>query len=294
MTCPYLDSQCNKLADSYVAFAKRLEKLTSEYGIEPVSVYAVSCKVHEALCRHLGMHSYPTLHLYAAGATNVTREMRTKRVHPFNVLNRLGITIPDLPLDTGGEEMVLPLRLSNTEKEEYYSKTKKDVFDDAFLSFDHMLRYELFVEEDSLTPREKAALRNWLEMLQLTLPPTWKMREAVNAILDGYDDVVESKASLIAALEHAPRPNQQWSESCTKGVPGMGYSCGLWQLLHIYTVGIVEWNLMVNKDQKHLYISTVRAASILRDVIRNFFRCEDCRVHFLEEYDSCAYDRCEI
>jgi hypothetical protein len=49
---------------------------------------------------------------------------------------------------------------------------------------------------------------------------------------------------------------------------------------------------MLNEDQIDMVVSTVHAADTLRKFIVNFFGCEVCRVNFDNEYESCAFDRC--
>lgn len=76
----------------------------------------------------------------------------------------------------------------------------------------------------------------------------------------------------------------------------MGYTCGLWQLFHIVTVGLVEYNMMIAANDdivlKEISLSTVQSAETLRNFIESFFGCEVCRMNFLVAYDSCAHDRC--
>lgn len=33
-------------------------------------------------------------------------------------------------------------------------------------------------------------------------------------------------------------------------------------------------------------------ADTIRNYVEKFFQCEECRMHFLHEYDSCSHDRC--
>jgi hypothetical protein len=63
--------------------------------------------------------------------------------------------------------------------------------------------------------------------------------------------------------------------------------------MHIMTIGVVEWNLMIGGDDNDgIYISTQKAALTLRNFIEHFFACEVCRQNFLTEFDGCALDRC--
>ena len=85
---------------------------------------------------------------------------------------------------------------------------------------------------------------------------------------------------------------ESWSSECTKGKVGMGYTCGLWELFHIMTVGFVERSdeIRIGSDTNTLTPST--AAQRLRDYIEQFFACDVCRKHFLDSFDSCVLERC--
>ena len=63
--------------------------------------------------------------------------------------------------------------------------------------------------------------------------------------------------------------------------------------LSIYVVGIVEWNLNNVAGKKKTYYSADEAAEVLRYFIEHFFGCEVCKVNFMQEYDSCSFNRCE-
>lgn len=70
----------------------------------------------------------------------------------------------------------------------------------------------------------------------------------------------------------------------------MGYTCGLWELFHTVTIGVVEWNLVGSKDTSY---TAMEAANIFRTYVEHFFGCEVCRVNFMHEYDNCDYRRCD-
>jgi len=73
----------------------------------------------------------------------------------------------------------------------------------------------------------------------------------------------------------------------------MGYTCGLWQLFHIATIGVVEWNQNSEGAENSMFYELADVGQTLRNYIDHFFACEVCRVNFLNEYDSCGHQRCE-
>jgi hypothetical protein len=267
-------------------------------GLDPVKVYSISCQVHTDLCRKFGVTSYPRVLLLSPGKSTVDAAVRIsiKRLHPFIVLNRLGVQVDHLPW--GGDEDAALTKQNSLQKRKattsgkVMNRTKQNVFEDAHLSFDYTLRHGIYTTEGALSGNYKTAFNNWLELLKMSLPPGWTARKVINAILDDFPTATSSKEHLLRIIERFPTPKKEWSESCTKGVPGMGYTCGLWYLLHIATVGVVEFNLMVESDQNELAITTGHAADVIRDFIAYFFGCEACRTHFLADYGACMQDRC--
>jgi len=62
-----------------------------------------------------------------------------------------------------------------------------------------------------------------------------------------------------------------------------GYTCGLWTLFHMLTMGAPRAGL-----------SPGATMAAIRTYVEHFFGCAHCRDHFLSMYDSCAHGRCEI
>ena len=98
----------------------------------------------------------------------------------------------------------------------------------------------------------------------------------------------------------------RWTAACRRG-GGTGYTCGLWELFHFMTVGVVEWNTMtldstLEEDgdargrwplpHPELIIAPGHAADTLRNFVHSFFGCNECRYNFVTAYDACRFDRC--
>jgi hypothetical protein len=115
----------------------------------------------------------------------------------------------------------------------------------------------------------------------------------VSDILDNVPSVLESEDALVAIVDKYPPKKSMWSHSCTRGDPSMGYTCGLWELFHIMTVGLVEYNHMVPTNDDAPFYRTADTALALRNFIEHFFGCEVCRTHFMQAFDSCAYYGCQ-
>jgi len=317
--CPH----CRHFQRHYVALAEQVTAVLKEnqYDGPEVKFCAVSCTVNKKICRDMGVHGYPKIRLFPAGATGPDEAIAVEywKLHPFDTLNALGVHVDTLRLDDAeqfsaevpsksasgfGESITRHFRgRAKTATDQQLAlgwppRTKQQVFDDAYLSFDFNLRQGIFTTEGPLSNSTQTALRDWLQLLKKTTPVVWKIHKVINALLDKFDRAVESEDNLLAIIDEvAPTPKQKtWSDACTKGESGMGYTCGLWELFHIVTVGLVEYNMMIAGDDdivlKEISLSTVKGAETLRNFVDNFFGCEVCRVNFVAAFDSCAHDRC--
>merc|ERR1712151_1088057 len=70
----------------------------------------------------------------------------------------------------------------------------------------------------------------------------------------------------------------------------LGYTCGLWELLHIVTIGASERYFAGYVDGYK--VSTKDAGHTIRNFILNFFACSQCRKNFITMYDNCGFDHC--
>lgn len=284
-----------------------------------VQFYAISCTKNQKLCHQFGVHGFPKIKLFPAGAMNYTSEVMYWKVHPFDVLSKLNIHI-DTSLRL--EEVIATTEIINkkigTSRSNHHPndnntswwpvRTKKQVYDDAYLSFVFSMRNGIFTSEDQpLQNKTQNALKDWLELLQKTLPIGWNpIHTIVYDILYNFDVAIQSESNFTSILDHAiskisnsgsSSNDNKWSPACTRGKPGMGYTCGLWELFHIMTVGVVEYNLLISdeSDDGTLYdiqISTSYAAETLRNFIQEFFGCTECKYNFLKHYDACGHDHC--
>jgi Erv1 / Alr family len=276
-----------------------------------VTFYAVSCTANQKLCRKVGITGFPRIQLFAAGTSgNATAEIKYWQIHPFDVLRKLSIHVDQLKVEPILQKHANISSLSGSSLSSFSSRqqlrtqrlqhqvarTKQQLFEDAYLSFDHTLRQGIFLSSSVLTNTTRDTFRDWLELLQHTTPSVWQIQRTIDAILQDFDRAVQSEDHLVAIVDRFPPPMSQWSPACTKGVPAMGYTCGLWQLFHIMSVGLVEYNLMIaSEDQavlESVAISTVHWAETMRNFVEYFFGCEECRRHFLQEYDGCGHERC--
>lgn len=297
--CPH----CQHFRSHYVKFAEQMQEITSEYNLPPIQFHAVSCTVHKKVCKSMKVHGYPKIKLFAKGAfQNATAEIPYWKLHPFDVLSALRMDIGGqhaLP-DKNLMESDSHLRTATTDDSSTsVYRTKRNIYDDSYRSLDFTLRNGVFVQDDGpLSNSTRDALRDMLELLQKTTPVVWDGHRVLRTVLEHFDTIVKSEDALVDLLDRpgSPQPPKHWSASCTKGVTGMGYTCGLWELFHMMSVGVVEYNLMIGTNDhsivEELSVKTTHAAETLRNFVEHFFGCDECRYNFLQSYDACAFDRC--
>jgi Erv1 / Alr family/Thioredoxin len=172
-----------------------------------------------------------------------------------------------------------------------YRRTREDLKADIYLSFDYALRNEIYRSTDGLSSEQQQVLRDWLELLIRTLPSSWEIHKLLQELIDNFVYIVKSEDYLMSLLDEYPAPTQSWSVSCSFGIADEGYTCGLWEMFHTVTVGVVEYN-KATFDPSQLLV-TETSARTLRDYIDHFFGCTTCRDNFLSIFDACGFNRCD-
>ena len=308
--CPH----CQHFKPKFIEFSKQMNKVLEETSNnDKFEIHAVSCVPNPTICQSQGVKGYPTLKMYPANSVNGTK-VGQGALNPKTILHDLGLN-----QESYGEEPkersiahendyndnmkskeVNNSRNPQQKNNDYFmSRSKQATFEDAHLSLQFALRNAIFVSPGPLPRDRKGALQSFLELLQTTAPSSASFQPLLKALLSDYRTATSKDSELNRILdEHDFSPtssssennnnNNQWSSACTKH--GTGYTCGLWQLFHILTIGLVEWNEMALDESQR--ISTHSAGETIRNFIDHFFQCEECKIHFLHEYDACGHDRC--
>jgi hypothetical protein len=259
--------------------------MAKRYGVD-IDFYAVSCTANPDVCKAEDLHAFPLIKLYGAGNGTGT-QVAAWQAHCFTALKVFGVDLPD-ELDHQ-PDVTMPVvrgRVDETVKHVHDTRTQKQIYDDAFLSFDFAMRNSIYMSNGPLSNASASAFEKWIELLANTLPPTWKLHNALDSISKHLEEVIQNESRLVAIEdEHGPT-TKKWSPGCPAG-----YTCGLWELFHIMSIGMVEWNKMSFSESA---VFTAEAtADTLHDYITEFFACEVCRRHFVTDFDACKHDRCD-
>lgn len=278
--CPH----CQHFKQNYIDLARNCTTMATRYGVE-ISFHAVSCTANPDVCQADNVHAYPLVKLFSAGNGTGTT-ISPWQVHCFTALKMFGV---DLPGNLEQPNVAIPI-VREKEKESvkpvHDKRTKKQIYDDAFLSFDFAMRNSIFMSNGPLSNSSTYVFEKWIELLANALPPTWKLHNALDSLSTHIAEVTENESVLVAIMDKHGPETKNWSPGC----PG-GYTCGLWELFHIMSIGMVEWNTMSFSDDS---IFTAEAtADTLYNYISEFFACDVCRRHFITDYASCKHDRCD-
>lgn len=249
-----------------------------------IDFYAVSCTANKEVCKEQGVHSYPTVKLFAAGAANGTSVPYTK-THCFTALKTFGVDVADEHNDAKESPIEQIQKLVKDKLTHHDARTRKQIYDDAFLSFDFAMRQSIYMSNGPLSNSTAEAFSEWVEVLDSALPPTWRIHKSLTRIADDIEEVIVDEKALVAIMDETGPSHKQWSAGCPRG-----YTCGLWELFHIMSMGVVEWNKGSSLKWGVLPVNDV--ADTLHGYISQFFACDVCRKNFIKEYDECAQDRC--
>ncbi|KAL3777648.1 hypothetical protein HJC23_005514, partial [Cyclotella cryptica] len=311
--CPH----CKHFKPSFIKMANAV------YAKQPkIKFHAVSCVAHSKLCKSQNVSGYPTVKLFREGSYIPIPVEHFNSLDAETILAELGFDSEGVQIDTGtiksirvrppGKQNEMETKPQNirTDKVDARKKNSKiasishkpdsdtklarvipfrphevsDAWHDAATSFEFALKYSIYMSNGPMPEKEKKAFFEWLDLLSKSLPPQMdRTRQIVKHIIatKGLPELTQ----MIRA-KFPPLKSEIW-RTCTYGNNENGYTCGLWQLFHVVSVGVVEHN-----NHGDSIIPTRYASEVLRNYVENFFQCEVCRMNFLYMYDSCAFDGC--
>ena len=291
--CPH----CQRFKPHFVDFARTLRNITSQLSHDvTVEFHAVSCVPHSKICKVFELGGYPSVLVFPARSVNYT-DIIPRTLSTALVLKSLGIEsegyASDLPLEITEEQPKKQMRgkpLYETGHVPHFSpRTRNQIMGDAHLSLDRLLRTTVFRRPGPLDPLASDALRNFLKIMTRSFSASSALSLMIRKLYFDFDLAFQSESKMHEILGSLDPPLPSWSSNCRQH--DSGYTCGLWTLFHMVTVGAVEWNNGAADLETRL--STMEVADSIRDIIQHFYvDCDECRAHFLTSYDACEHDRC--
>lgn len=164
----------------------------------------------------------------------------------------------------------------------------------------------------SLKPDQVDIFHEWIDLLHWSLPSKWKLHHLINDIRQNLEDDIKSGTK--SKIENNPKdfldpilqshsqviPYYEWTEQCSHGKYGTGYACGLWNLLHILSVGVAEQHSSVlikggEHSSSSSEITPGKINLLVKEYLQEFFfdTCIECKEYYLSMYESCGFQHCE-
>jgi thiol-disulfide isomerase/thioredoxin len=293
--CPH----CQAYVPVYISLARRVQEMIQTQNMEEVEFYAISCLPNRQLCKDQHVGGIPGIKIFRAGSIEGV-PVDPAKLHPFQIMRILG-----LPWDASDDWNPAMMVILDTETRASLKggrvinsagrSNKQSIFQDAYRSFHFSMANEIYTENGPLSDRSRKALGDWLILLQNVLPPAWKIiHELIQELTANFDAISTKDDKLQAILANHPPYSDNWTYSCSHGKEGNGYTCGLWKLMAIATIGVVQFNENAISGNDQALYHTADVALIVRDYIDQFFACSVCRTEFLRSFDSCAFDHCHL
>ncbi|KAF4693392.1 Rad2 nuclease [Perkinsus olseni] len=255
-------------------FASEYEMVAEVFSSVPsLSLFAIDCNKYREACRSAGVDRYPTLVGYRKGEK--TGENWDRQIRAANYVNEqlpVELQLSDVPTI---EHLRGPsMKMKGSEGIEG-SDTASDRVYDGVLAFANLMATAVFpAGVDSLEGSRLDTLKLVYGTCTRSTREQWLDLLAEKPFLGG-------EITLATALS----PDDHWA-LCGQ------LSCGLWQFLHHLTLGVdrpyngqQESDLLVDH-------TGLAAMSGIRTILSQYFACEECTRHFIEDYDKCLYGRC--
>jgi hypothetical protein len=159
-----------------------------------------------------------------------------KLKHPVKTLLGGGDTKDTHQKDQNPKADLRPEALQKTTREKILSKVPivkraynkqsqaHDTLNDAALSFTRSLLMGVFKgnTKGSLDFKRKKALKDWFDLMSVSLPPEMNLHELIDTLNANIDDITSSEVKLKSILESHFAPDSNWSKSCTAEAGSLG------------------------------------------------------------------------
>ena len=364
--CPL---QCMNLRDHYLQLAMHVFILTTpevhvdthdrndDSGVtESVSFHAVNCANHKVFCQQQQVNHFPTIRLfkhndetsiqtsYKSFQKSLVTDISYQHLHPYEVLDKLGIAAFDLPdVGTDVENHEALVSASDAEKEStenvnalwgigtndiptigtYEHRSRKELFHDIHIALDYTMRTLIFSVNNTtdnhvvriphtnhrsdLSITEQDVLKSFLMLLQKTMPSSTDnvaVRAMIKAVVDNFIYAAKNRDYMDSYTnEYRPADTQYSKHACPSTVPGESdvpetkYTCVMWDLLLMMSVGMVDFNL-----QSYDASEMIHPASALHTIFEyvELFglsmpnSVHNVRAQFIDLYNDCTFmNRCQ-
>jgi hypothetical protein len=300
-----------QIRDSYIQLAYAITEVAKQQRSNvTIDAYAICCEAVPAICKRQGIDgNIPSFVVYTPGSS---RGKFVNKVNTNSVFNAMGI-----PLTTGSDDessyrnIQIDVESLMTDSNRHM-RTVDDLKSDIYLSFNTILRNYTFLDHDEhgkgipLSMVKRTALKNYLLLIQKTVPPSWDIHVVVKQLINSFMYICKNKAYLLATLDAYKPSVMEYSLACQNGLSHVSsLTCGAWELIHAISVGVVERNTMILHDTdrygetKSRYItsepiSLEETASIISEFVHHFGLGDDGAegLLFVQHVERCKVEKC--
>ncbi|KAL7548340.1 hypothetical protein ACHAWF_011627 [Thalassiosira exigua] len=309
---------CQKMQSIYVAVARGIRRRSSRL---PVEFHAVNCGIYRDMCQEgFSIKSVPTIiglgsgkiegiEISFQGSIDDSSGSKAERAKDIELKVEYIAQMMGIPLDIvnkghAGAAFARPMGFDGHSAVESFeenslpgSNVKVDgniaeseqVFHDAQSSFLSTLISSLYSQlppVSALPTDRSGTLSEFLDLIRWAFPPETEVHDLAEGLKMEFSRISSSQDGLLEVIgRHIDLGiDIAWSSRCGVQSKG-GYSCGLWSLLHILSIGVAERHTSVVGDDER--VSAVHAGQVMRAFIGNFFiGCDSCRNSWIELYDE--------
>jgi hypothetical protein len=163
----------------------------------------------------------------------------------------------------------------------------EQVFQDATSSFLVTISSSIYSKhphDSSLPLDDSHKLAEFLDLLRWAFPPETEVHTLAEELKQEFLSITLGEGELLKVLSRHMdlAKGVSWSERCKNSDP---YSCGIWSLIHIISIGVAERHASVVGDAERVTIQ--HAGRSIRFFIDAFFiGCDSCKKSWIELYDE--------
>lgn len=245
-----------QIRDSYIQLAYAIEEIAkNQQSNNTIDAYAICCETVPEICKRHGINeNMPSFLVYTPGSA---KGKLVETVNASSVFKAMGF-----PLSSGS---VIKSAFQNVQIDANalsadgyrHMRTMDELKADVYLSFHTFLRNYTFLDRDEhgkdipLSMVKRTALKNYLLLIQKTVPPSWNIHLLVKQLINSFMYICKNKAYLLATLDAYQPSVNEYSAVCQAGSTHVSsITCGAWELIHAISVGVVERNTLILHDAR--------------------------------------------
>jgi hypothetical protein len=252
-----------------------------------ITTYAVSCGEFTSFCEKQEVQSTPSYYFYNQGSS---KKVVVDDLDMETICNRMEIPY-DIELAKKWWSGTIGTSLSEETEVKPVTRTMEHLSSDIHLSFDSAMRHYVYENDldkisQPLTVEQRSTLKRWLMLIHKTTPSSWKIHGLVKQLINSFMYVSKNRAYLLSILDTFKPEVASYSPAC-QGEHHHSFTCGVWEMFHAVSVGLVEYNKIGGDASERIPSRT--ALSIILKYIETFGMGDDLRA---EHYFTQAVRKC--